>query len=494
MAAWVDSPIVSFSRDGRVVELGRSGEAPALHLHGSTGLGLAPVDIKSSERLSGDGSIVRGVRYGVRDVYVPLLLSGTELSVTEARRDLTRLLAPHLGPVDVRIEDPVTGSDRMIRGYLRDGMEGDFGTDFGRSWHRLGLTFECPDPWWLGPERTTELRIKPGSKPFISDRGYERKNLAYNPSFESGLDQGAIKSDWSANGTGGVDSAWAGSGSRSVRVEAVPGGSNDTTFYPWGWPVVTDMTSAYSMLSGRTFTIGATIRLAAPQTGTLNAHARRIGVNIRSADGTTTYNWAQSEAAPNVAGAHRVKVTFTVPPGSPTVSVRLSNGSNTAPVWWDQLTVEEGETSGEYFDGDTAGASWAGVPHASQSGFLSPSPGTPFFPVVLAQSSIQGKFDVDIAGDGPVWPSWEVIGPGSDLTIASGPQRIELLGEVPVEDPVTIDTAAGRISPDRWGDMSLRSRLFPLEPGPQTLTVTMVGASTDTLVRLTYRERFLEGV
>ena len=48
MAAWVDSPIVSFSRDGRVVELGRSGESPALHLHGSTGLGLAPVDIKSS--------------------------------------------------------------------------------------------------------------------------------------------------------------------------------------------------------------------------------------------------------------------------------------------------------------------------------------------------------------------------------------------------------------------------------------------------------------
>src|SRR5690606_41134885 len=93
MAAWVDSPIVSFSRDGRVVELGRSGESPALHLHGSTGLGLSPVDIKSSERLTGDGSIVRGVRYGARDVYVPLLLSGTELSVTEARRDLRRLLA-----------------------------------------------------------------------------------------------------------------------------------------------------------------------------------------------------------------------------------------------------------------------------------------------------------------------------------------------------------------------------------------------------------------
>ena len=289
MAAWVDSPIVSFSRDGRVVELGRSGESPALHLHGSTGLGLAPVDIKSSERLSGDGSIVRGVRYGVRDVYVPLLLSGTELSVAEARRDLTRLLAPHLGPVDVRIEDPVTGTDRMIRGYLRDGMEGDFGTDFGRSWHRLGLTFECPDPWWLGPEQVVELRVNPGSKPFVSE------------------------------------------------------------------------------------------------------------------------------------------------------------------------TVD-------------------------------------FFPVMLAQSTVQGEFQVDILGDGPVWPSWQVTGPGVDLTISNGQDVIEISGEFDASSPVLIETGPGRITPDRWADLSLRSRLFSLEPGRQTLTVTLVGASTDTLVRLTYQERFLEGV
>ena len=272
-----------------MVELGRSGESPALHLHGSTGLGLAPVDIKSSERLSGDGSIVRGVRYGARDVYVPLLLSGTELSVAEARRDLTRLLAPHLGPVDVRIEDPVTGTDRMIRGYLRDGMEGDFGTDFGRSWHRLGLTFECPDPWWLGPEQIVELRIDPGSKPFIS---------------------------------------------QSV----------------------------------------------------------------------------------------------------------------------------------------------------------------PFFPVMLAQSSVQGQFEVDILGDGPVWPSWQVTGPGVDLTISNGQDVIEISGQFDASSPVLIETGPGRITPDRWADLSLRSRLFSLEPGRQTLTVTLVGASTDTLVRLAYQERFLEGV
>lgn len=289
MSRWVDSPIVSFSRDGQALELGRSGEAPALHLTGSTGLGLAPVDIKSSERLSGDGSIVRGVRYGARDVYVPLLLSGTELSVAEARRDLTRLLAPHLGTVDVRIHDPVTGTDRTIRGYLREGMEGDFGSDFGRSWHRLGLTFECPDPWWLGPERLVELRVNPGAKPFLSD------------------------------------------------------------------------------------------------------------------------------------------------------------------------TV-------------------------------------PFFPVILAQSVVQGRFDVEIDGDGPVSPVWEVLGPGTDLRISDGSSVIEIDGDFPAESPVVIDTGSGRIVPDRWADTSLRSRLFDLAPGRHSLTVTLVSATADTLVRLTYRERYLEGI
>lgn len=289
MAGWVGSPVVSFSRGGRAVELGRSGESPALHLYGSTGLGLAPVSIKSSERLSGDGSIVRGVRYGARDVHIPLLLSGSESSVAEARRDLARLLAPHQGPVDVRVQDPATGSDRMIRGYLRDGLEGDFGTDFGRSWHRLGLTFECPDPWWLGPERLVELRVNPGAKPFLSDT-------------------------------------------------------------------------------------------------------------------------------------------------------------------------------------------------------------SPFFPVILAQSVVQGRFDVGIDGDGPVSPVWEVLGPGTDLRISDGESVIEIDGNFPAGSPVVIDTGAGRIVPDRWADTSLRSRLFDLAPGRHSLTVTLVSATAETLVRLTYRERYLEGI
>ena len=286
----IDSPVVSFARDGEVFELGRSGLDPVLHLHGSTGLGLGPVSIASSERLAGDGSIVRGVRYGSREVFIPLYMEAPSTGELSAvRRDLTALLAPHRGPVDVRVEDPATGTDRTIRGYLREGLDGDYGDGFHGFWQTLGLTFECPDPWWLGPEATVELRINPGSKPFISE--------------------------------------------------------------------------------------------------------------------TST-----------------------------------------------------------------------------------------FFPVMLAQSVVMGEFEVTIDGAGPVLPSWEVVGPGEDLRISNGTDVIEIDGDFPAGTSTVIDAATGRITPDRWADTSLRSRLFALEPGRQTIKVSLVGATTDTVVRLVYRERYLEGV
>ena len=285
-----DSPIVSFARDGEVFELGRSGLDPVLHLHGSTGLGVAPVEVAKSERLAGDGSVVRGVRYGDREVYIPLFMEAESTgALSRKRRELNRLLAPHLGPVEVRVEDPATGTDRMIRGYYTDGLDGDFGDGFHGFWQTLGLTFDCPDPWWLGPERTLTLQVNPGVKPFLSE------------------------------------------------------------------------------------------------------------------------------------------------------------------------TVE-------------------------------------FFPVVLAESAVQDDWSVTVEGDGPVFPVWEVTGPGTDLRIIRGDDRIEVDGEVRAGETLRIDTGAGRITPDRWDDVSLRSRLFPLDSGRNRLQVSMVGATEDTLVRLVYRERWLEGV
>ena len=49
-----ESPIVSFSRDGEALTLGRGTGEPILHLAGSDGLGLAPVSIAKSDLLAGE--------------------------------------------------------------------------------------------------------------------------------------------------------------------------------------------------------------------------------------------------------------------------------------------------------------------------------------------------------------------------------------------------------------------------------------------------------
>lgn len=291
MDSWMESPIVSFSRDGETFTLGRGPDDPVLHLHGSTGLGLAPVSIASSERITGDGGIVRGVRYGAREVYVPLLMEAESVgALSLMRRELTRLLAPHRGPVEIRVEDPATSTDRMVRGYLREGLDGDFGDGFYGSWQTLGLTFECPDPWWFGPEQTMTLQINPGSKPFLSES-------------------------------------------------------------------------------------------------------------------------------------------------------------------------------------------------------------VPFFPVVIAQSFAQGEWSIDVDGDGEVYPTWEITGPGSDLLIESDAGRIFIAGEFRADAGVfRIDTGSGRMTPDRWNDANLGINLFPLQPGNNTVGVSLAGATTATTVRLVWRERYLEGI
>lgn len=289
---WSDSPIVRIGRDGDWFELGRDPEsAPALHLYGSTGLGLPTVDIAKSDRITSDGSIVRGVRYTDREVYLPLLLEAdTVQELNQVRQQMYGLMAPDLGPVEVQVEIPQTEDIepefRSIYGYLTDGLNGDFGDGYHGVWQTLGLTFDCPDPWWLGPEKTQTLQIAPGMKPFISD------------------------------------------------------------------------------------------------------------------------------------------------------------------------TV-------------------------------------PFFPVVLAESFAQGEWTIPVDGDADVWPTWQVTGPGTDLIIQRGTERIFIKGDFRADAGVLkIDTERGRMTPDRWADLSLDSRLFPLRAGNNPIKVTLANATVDTFIRLVWRERY----
>lgn len=495
MTTWEESPIVTFERNGQAITLGRSPDDYLLHLHGSLGLGLPQVEMSKSPRLTRNGSIVNGIRFVDREIYLPIYVERDSVAeLNQWRRDLTRLLTPVPGNyeaslVNITIEDPTTETTRMIRGVMTDGLSGDFSDGYYGTYQTFGLTFECDDPDWLGPERTMELRVNPGSKPFLSDYEYSRKNLAHNPSMESLLGQlGGGLMAGSSNATVQVSTEWAGSGTSSLKI--IPDGVNSASSALL-MPYTSNLRGAE--FAGKTITVGLDLRLASVQTGTISSLPRSIGIGyVNGAGSATTPEGHWSDPAPNTVGVHRIVKTLTIPADARGIYIFVRSGDNTTPVWVDNLTIEEGTTDGSYFDGYSEGAKWMGQANASASGLIVPGSGSPFFPVVLAGSSVQGEFEIDIAGDSPVWGTWEVVGPGEDLVISNGKEFIEISGQF-TSTPVQIDTETGRITPDRWEDASLRTRLFPLQPGRQTITITMVNATLETVVRLTYQERFLEG-
>lgn len=123
----------------------------------------------------------------------------------------------------------------------------------------------------------------------------------------------------------------------------------------------------------------------------------------------------------------------------------------------------------------------------------------PFLPVYLADSTVDGAYELDIKGDAETWPVWEVTGPGEDLLIeqVSTGERIFIEGEF--GETIIIDAKRGDIYSDTfthgelWDRTSLDSVLFPLKPGVNRVKITMVNARPDSEIRLRYREVFRAG-
>lgn len=124
---------------------------------------------------------------------------------------------------------------------------------------------------------------------------------------------------------------------------------------------------------------------------------------------------------------------------------------------------------------------------------------TNFFPVELAAATISGRIEVDMVGDAPTHPVWTVTPPGDDLTIkhVETGHRFFLGGTL--TETVTIDMEAGSLTSvtypngELWDRVSLDSRLFELDPGPNTLEFSMVNATANSMVHVTYSPRFLAG-
>jgi hypothetical protein len=178
---------------------------------------------------------------------------------------------------------------------------------------------------------------------------------------------------------------WAASRAASVRV--IPTGSgNNSTYYA--------TLATLGLETGKTYTALVTARLAAPQIGSLNPRARSLSLNVGDV----------VSQAPNTAGTHPLRITFTIDGTIITTAATLSlyNGAaaGNGEVWFDDFLIVEGEYLDGYFDGDTPDDpgtdgleplyryAWTGAVDASTSTYeervfyIGPEPDETYYPFV----------------------------------------------------------------------------------------------------------------
>src|SRR5690625_2706190 len=163
-------------------------------------------------------------------------------------------------------------------------------------------------------------------------------------------------------------------------------------------------------------------------------------------------------------------------------------------MWADRVSVSLADSEqaaldqvATYFDGDSPDV----VDEGSREGAFS----FPFFPIFLADSTVQGEHELVVEGDAPVWPIWEIQGPGRDVEII-GPDGSRLFVEGEVTTPITIVTEPGKRSiRDASGLIWDRMKpgddqFFALEPGEQVVKMTMVGGNPESTIKAVYSENW----
>jgi hypothetical protein len=158
------------------------------------------------------------------------------------------------------------------------------------------------------------------------------------------------------NGFPATSTEWGSSGTKSIRI--TPTGLSTDSFAYLTLPP----------LENRTYTLMATMRMAAPQTGSPDVRARRL--DVFHSNGYTL-----SAQAPNVSGVYKHRVTFTVTDKTAYTNARLYNGASVGngDVWWDDIMLVEGTYEGDFINPVLNPlAKWDGTAHDSTSVGYSP--------------------------------------------------------------------------------------------------------------------------
>ncbi|WP_443095026.1 phage distal tail protein [Rothia koreensis] len=164
-------PTVTISRGSTSINLGSDVTDDGYILkQGVTGLGIAPVEHELSSIPSGHGALLRHTRLTERELFFPVFVYGDSYEQVDKRRDaLFSLVDPVKGPVRVSVQSRTRNSDvRWVDAVYSEGLDGDYGTDFGGCYQHIGLTLKVPSAFWSADPVSRLFQIKPGVKPFIS--------------------------------------------------------------------------------------------------------------------------------------------------------------------------------------------------------------------------------------------------------------------------------------------------------------------------------------
>jgi phage-related protein len=466
-------------------------------LDGVKGLGIPSRTVESSPIPGGNGSAFRAQRFDESEMVLPISVKGMGPDkMAELRRRLEAvLLVDQDDPVEVVVESPGLGTVRRRWAYYTEGLEGALGgQDSHLVWNHLPLRLLALDPMWWGETVRVPFRIKAERKPFLSNLAGEaeparlvRTNYVLNPNAAS-LDNVAPASAQAASLA--VDEEVSYTGPSSIR--ATRG----------------QFTGVFGVaFAAMDVTVGS--RLGA------SAWVRSVGsvrIQVQRLRGDIWQSWTSTAAAEAVSDGEwvRVAVAETQQSAEPVrvVITRVDASVQGDELWVDTVALIPADLDQSWFSGDSVSSTftydWEGMPGASASrewslpvtdGTLA----TPFFPVVLESSTVQGSHVVDIQGDGTVYPVWMVDGPGEDLHLVNTTTGEEFLLEGPVQGTLTLDSRTQEISMggldagELWDRVPLDSRLFTLKPGRNELSLTMVGSTTSSVVWLEYMEQWRAG-
>lgn len=486
-------PKVSLHGSGEVVELSNGSHADFTLMQGSTGLGMGPREI-STVALPSGGSLVNHRRRAEAEIQLPILLGGSERNRWDLRRKLERLVRDE---VEIRVTRP-NGVYRSRFGYYKDGLGGEYGAgEDSPDGQKIVLEFLCPDGLWHGEEQTPKFRLSGLRKRFLSDAGRpiptEVENVVVNPSL-------------TVNEDGWEPYKWTGT---AERVEGA-GAVGDGFYRMTATGTMTGASGRYRDHSayvspGESWTLSAFVRPSRDLTmqlqGEFRGGAGVVGEAAIKGNGTfcKAGEWT--------------RLNLTIEASGLATEIRQQ-------IYLQSATVQSGDTldiDGEmvargelvaYFDGDTAARGenvygWLGKRGNSASAEYVTNElkyQSPFFPVVLSSSTVQGEITVNIGGDAPVYPTWVIDGPGTDLIIENDKgDVIKVLTEITDQVTITTDplrqdiTSPSKPDGELWEYVPTYAVFFPLEPGKQKIKMSMVGAKPNSLVRCLYRENYWSG-